>query len=98
MMFRAPETEALYEGSAQKGFWFLSLDLDGSPFPLGSTATGEPTEIPRSLWGRWRSLDATESKTLWIKKQNNPKQKNINNHRGTSGLDNSTKILKHLST
>jgi hypothetical protein len=62
MMFRAPETEALYEGSAQKGFWFLSLDLDGSTVPLGSTATGEPTEIPRSLWGRWRSLDATESK------------------------------------
>jgi hypothetical protein len=72
--------EALYEGSAQKGFWFLSLDLDGSLFPLGSTATSEPTEIPRSLWGRWRSLDATGSKTLWIKKQNNPKQINISDN------------------
>ena len=45
--------EALYEGSAQKGFEFLSID--GSPMPLGSTATYEPIEIPRSLWGRWRS-------------------------------------------
>jgi hypothetical protein len=29
-MLRAPEAEALYEGSAQKGFGFLSID--GSPF------------------------------------------------------------------
>ncbi|MDT7889765.1 MAG: hypothetical protein RQ885_12450 [Desulfurococcales archaeon] len=35
MMLRAPETEALYEGSAQKGFGVLSID--GSPFPLDST-------------------------------------------------------------
>jgi hypothetical protein len=48
-MLRAPETEALYEGSAQKGFRVLILD--GSPIPLGSTATSEPIEIPRSLWG-----------------------------------------------
>ena len=41
--------EALYEGPTQKGFEFLSID--GSPFPLGSTATNEPIEIPRSLWG-----------------------------------------------
>jgi hypothetical protein len=41
--------EALYEGYAQKGFWFLSLDLDGSTVPLGTTATPEPIEIPRSL-------------------------------------------------
>jgi putative transposase len=41
--------EALYEGIAQKGFGVSSLD--GSPFPLGSTATNEPIEIPRSLWG-----------------------------------------------
>jgi len=34
------------------------------PFPLGSTATGEPIEIPRSLWGRWESLDATGLETL----------------------------------
>jgi putative transposase len=39
--------EALYEGIAQKGFGVPSID--GSPFPLGSTATGEPIEIPRSL-------------------------------------------------
>jgi hypothetical protein len=55
MMPRAPEAEALYEGSAQKGFGFLSID--GSPMPLGPTATHEPIEIPRSLWGRWKSLD-----------------------------------------
>jgi putative transposase len=41
--------EALYEGPAQKGFGVLGID--GSPFPLGSTATSEPIEIPRSLWG-----------------------------------------------
>jgi IS605 OrfB family transposase len=81
--------EALYEGSAQKGFG--GSILDGSPFPLGSTATHEPIEIPRSLWGRWKSLDDHRDviASLWIKKQNNPKQININeinDHRGTSGL------------
>jgi hypothetical protein len=78
MTFGAPETEALYEGSAQKGFGDPSLD--GSPVPLGSTATHEPIEIPRPLWGRWKSPDATGLKTLWIKKQNNPKQININDN------------------
>jgi hypothetical protein len=78
MMPRAPKTEALYEGSAQKGFGVSTLD--GSPMPLGSTATSEPIEIPRSLWGRWKSPDATGLKTLWIKKQNNPKQININDN------------------
>jgi hypothetical protein len=78
MTFGAPEAEALYEGYAQKGFGVSTLD--GSPMPLGSTATHEPIEIPRSLWGRWKSLDATGLKTLWIKKQNNPKQININDH------------------
>jgi hypothetical protein len=79
MMLRAPETEALYEGSAQKGFG-VSI-LDGSPMPLGSTATHEPIGISISLWGRWKSLDATGLKTLWIKRQNNPKQININDNR-----------------
>jgi hypothetical protein len=78
MMLRAPETEALYEGSAQKGFEVSTLD--GSPIPLGSTATYEPIGISISLWGRWKSLDATGLKTLWIKKQNNPKQININDN------------------
>ena len=50
-MLRAPETEALNEGSAQKGFGVPSLD--GSLFPLGSTVINEPIEIPRSLWG-WK--------------------------------------------
>jgi len=35
------------------------FNVDGSPVPLGSTATHEPTGIPRSLWARWNSLDAT---------------------------------------
>ena len=28
--------------------------LDGSPMPPGSTATHDPTEIPKSLWARWK--------------------------------------------
>jgi hypothetical protein len=78
MTFGAPEAEALYEGSAQKGFG--DPRVDGSLFPLGSTATSEPIEIPRSLWGRWKSPDATGLEILWIKKQNNPKQININDN------------------
>jgi hypothetical protein len=80
MMLRAPEAEALYEGSAQKGFGFLSID--GSPVPLGSTATHEPIGISISLWGRWKSLDGHRDAiaSLWIKKQNNPKQMNINDN------------------
>jgi len=72
--------EALYEGSAQKGFGDPSLD--GSPMPLGSTTTHEPIEIPRSLWGRWKSLDDHRDviASLWIKKQSNPKQININDN------------------
>jgi putative transposase len=72
--------EALYEGYAQKGFGVSTLD--GSPMPLGSTATSEPIEIPRSLWGRWKSLDNHRDAiaSLWIKKQNNPKHININDN------------------
>ena len=79
-MLRAPETEALYEGSAQKGFGDPSID--GSPMPLGSTATHEPIEIPRSLWGRWKSPDDHRDAiaSLWIEKQSNPKQMNINDN------------------
>ncbi|MDT7887580.1 MAG: transposase [Desulfurococcales archaeon] len=69
--------EALYEGIAQKGFGVLSID--GSPVPLGSTATHEPIEIHGSLWGRWKSSDNHRDviTSLWIKKQSNPKQINI---------------------
>ena len=35
------------------------LNLDGSPVPLGSTTTHDPTAISKSLWARWKSLDAT---------------------------------------
>jgi IS605 OrfB family transposase len=82
--------EALYEGSAQKGFGVSTLD--GSPMPLGSTATSEPIEIPRSLWGRWKSLDDHRDvlASLWVKKQSNTNKlisMTINDHRGTSGYD-----------
>jgi hypothetical protein len=90
MTFGAPETEALYEGYAQKGFG-VSI-LDGSPMPLGSTATYEPIEIPRSLWGRWKSLDNHRDAiaSLWIKKHSNTNKRismAINDHRGTSGTE-----------
>jgi hypothetical protein len=72
--------EALYEGIAQKGFG--DPKVDGSPIPLGLKANSEPIEIPRSLWGRWKSLDDHRDAiaSLWIKKQSNPKQMNINDN------------------
>jgi len=80
--------EALYEGIAQKGFGVSTLD--GSPMPLGSTATHEPIGISISLWGRWKSLDDHRDviTSLWIKKQSYTNKLisiTINNHRGTSG-------------
>jgi putative transposase len=80
--------EALYEGYAQKGFG-VSI-LDGSPVPLGSTAINEPIEIPRSLWGRWKSLDDHRDAiaSLWVERQSNTNKlisMTINDHRGTSG-------------
>jgi len=35
------------------------LPVDGSPMPLGSTATHDPTVVKKPLWARWKSLDAT---------------------------------------
>jgi hypothetical protein len=88
MMLRAPEAEALYEGSAQKGFGDPSLD--GSPVPLGSTATYETAGVSKTLWGRWKSLDNHRDviASLWVKKQSNTNKlisMTINDHRGTSG-------------
>jgi IS605 OrfB family transposase len=40
------------------------LSLDGSLVPLGSTAAHDPIEVPRSLWVRWKSLDATNKHEL----------------------------------
>jgi putative transposase len=79
--------EALYEGIAEKGFGVPSLD--GSPVPLGSTATHETTGISKSLWGRWRSPDATGSKHCGSRNkaiQNKRISAIINNHRETSGV------------
>jgi hypothetical protein len=50
MTFGTPETEALHEGTAP--IEPRDPRVDGSPVPLGSTATYDPIEIPRSLWGR----------------------------------------------
>jgi IS605 OrfB family transposase len=35
------------------------LNLDGSPVPLGSTATHDPMLIAREVWARWKSLSET---------------------------------------
>ncbi len=34
----------------------VGLDVDGSPVPLGSTATHDPVGLSKSLWARWKSL------------------------------------------
>jgi IS605 OrfB family transposase len=44
------------EGNAQSPGGSL---LDGSPMPLGSTATHEPTPITHEVWARWKSLGTT---------------------------------------
>ena len=33
--------------------------LDGSPVPLGSTATHDPIRVPKPVWARWKSLEVT---------------------------------------
>ncbi|BDR92811.1 RNA-guided endonuclease InsQ/TnpB family protein [Vulcanisaeta souniana] len=33
--------------------------VDGSPVPLGSTATHDPITLPKGLWARWKSLEVT---------------------------------------
>jgi len=40
------------------------LVVDGSPVPLGSTATHDPMLIAREVWARWKSLDATNKHEL----------------------------------
>ncbi len=35
------------------------LNLDGSPMPLGSTATHDPARFPKAVWARWKSLPQT---------------------------------------
>ena len=85
MMPRAPEAEALYEGYAQRGFEVLSLD--GSPVPLGSTATNETTGISKTLWGRWKP-PMPQDQNLWVRSKATPNKlisAIINNHRGISG-------------
>jgi hypothetical protein len=66
MTFGAPETEALRGGYAP--IEPRDPRVDGSPVPLGSTATSETTGL----------------ETLWIKKQSNIKQKNISENQQPS--------------
>jgi IS605 OrfB family transposase len=40
------------------------LKVDGSPVPLGSTATHDPIVVARALWARWKSLGATNKHEL----------------------------------
>jgi len=40
------------------------LGVDGRIIPLASTATHDPTLIPREAWARWKPLDATNKHEL----------------------------------
>jgi IS605 OrfB family transposase len=40
------------------------LVVDGSPVPLGSTATHDPMLIAREVWARWKSPDAIDKHEL----------------------------------
>jgi putative transposase len=53
LLFRA----RLGDGSSAPSL--SGFTLDGSPMPLGSTATHDPTVVTRTLWARWKSLDKT---------------------------------------
>ncbi len=33
--------------------------VDGSPVPLGSTATHDPIRVPKPVWERWNPLGET---------------------------------------
>jgi len=57
------------------------LSLNGSPVPLGSTSTHDPTVATRALWARWKSLDETFEK---------PRNEG-NDHLGTNGCRSSRK-------
>ncbi len=35
------------------------LPLDVSPMPLGTNATHDPIRVPKPVWARWKSLEAT---------------------------------------
>ncbi|MEB3851193.1 MAG: transposase [Desulfurococcales archaeon] len=40
------------------------VPLDGSPVPLGSTATHDPIRVPRPVWARRKSLPQTQFTTI----------------------------------
>ncbi len=71
-MLRAPWTEALLGIALIQGFGVLSLD--GSLFPLGSTATYETAGVSKTLWGRWKPLDIHRARNP-VDQKSNTKQK-----------------------
>ena len=86
MMPRAPEAEALYEGYAQRGFGFLSID--GSPFLWVPQPPMKPQGYPKPCGGGGSPSIATKPKTLWVRSkatQSKLISAIINNHRGMSG-------------
>jgi len=68
-MLRAPETEALDEGTV----------------PLDSTALQRSLLGHIAQEVEWRSPQCHRIKTLWIKRQNNTKQINISDNQQPSG-------------
>ena len=40
----------------------VGLALDGGRMPFGPTATHDPIRVPRPVWVRWKSLEATPNK------------------------------------
>jgi len=63
-VFINPSRGLTYTGSPRLGDGSSApslggFTLDGSPVPLGSTATHDPTAVTKALWARWKSLDET---------------------------------------
>jgi len=76
-----PSGLTVFTGSPRLGDESTALSLgglvvDGSPVPLGSTATHDPTAATKALWARWKPLDETPEK---------PRNEG-NDHLGTNGL------------
>jgi len=53
-----------YLGNGSYALSLGGLGVDGSHVPFGSTATHDPTGIPKSLWARRKPLDATNKYKL----------------------------------
>jgi hypothetical protein len=83
MTFGAPETEALYEGNAQKGFGVFKPRWE--PLSAGLNSHQRAHRDPKISVEEVGAPDATGLKTLWIKKHSNPIQRNISDNQQPSG-------------